>query len=97
MGMSRHDAYYEPDDYDDRSDEIDERTWQLMKAGAEYDPNDASRVAEALGDLDAERADALQAMIDTKDYEKIGRKIMMLTFDYMEKFAKDAAENEIND
>jgi hypothetical protein len=97
MGMSRHDAYYEPDDYDDRSDEIDERTWQLMKAGAEYDPNDASRVAEALGDLDAERADALQAMIDTGDYEKIGRKIMMLTFDYMEKFAKDAAENEIND
>jgi hypothetical protein len=97
MGMSRHDAYYEPDDYDDRSDEIDERTWQLMKAGAEYDPNDASRVAEALGDLDAERAEALQAMIDTGDYEKIGRKIMMLTFDYMEKFAKDAAENEIND
>jgi hypothetical protein len=97
MGMSRHDAYYEPDDYDDRSDEIDERTWQLMKAGAEYDPNDASRVAEALGDLDAERADALQAMIDTGDYEKIGRKIMMLTFDYMERFAKDAAENEIND
>ena len=95
--MSRHDAYYEPDDYDDRSDEIDERTWQLMKAGAEYDPNDASRVAEALGDLDAERAEALQAMIDTGDYEKIGRKIMMLTFDYMEKFAKDAAENEIND
>jgi hypothetical protein len=97
MGMNRADAYYETDDYDDRSDEIDERTWQLMKAGAEYDPNDASRVAEALGDLDAERADALQAMIDTGDYEKIGRKIMMLTFDYMEKFAKDAAENEIND
>lgn len=97
MGMSRHDAYYEPDDYDDRSDEIDERTYQLMKDGAEYDPNDASRVAEALGELDADKAAALQAMIDTKDYEKIGRKIMMLTFDYMEKFAKDAAENEIND
>jgi hypothetical protein len=96
--MSRlHDHYYEPDDYDDRSDEIEERTWELMKAGAEYDPNDASRVAEALGDLDKERADALQAMIDTGDYEKIGRKVMMLTFDYMEKFAKDAAENEIND
>jgi hypothetical protein len=97
MGMNRADAYYEPNDYDDRSDEIDERTWELMKKGAEYDPNDASRVAEALGDLDAERADALQAMIDTGDYEKIGRKVMMLAFDYMERFAKDAAESEIND
>jgi hypothetical protein len=97
MGMNRADAYYEPNDYDDCSDEIDERTWELMKKGAEYDPNDASRVAEALGDLDAERADALQAMIDTGDYEKIGRKVMMLAFDYMERFAKDAAEREIND
>ena len=95
--MNRADAYYEPNDYDDRSDEIDERTWELMKKGAEYDPNDASRVAEALGDLDAERADALQAMIDIGDYEKIGRKVMMLAFDYMERFAKDAAEREIND
>ena len=95
--MNRADAYYEPNDYDDCSDEIDERTWELMKKGAEYDPNDASRVAEALGDLDAERADALQAMIDTGDYEKIGRKVMMLAFDYMERFAKDAAEREIND
>jgi hypothetical protein len=42
-------------------------------------------------------ADALQAMIDTGDYEKIGRKIMMMASDYMERFAKDAAENEIND
>jgi hypothetical protein len=36
-------------------------------------------------------------MIDTGDYEKIGRKVMMLAFDYMERFAKDAAEREIND
>ena len=96
--MSRlHDHYYEPDDYDDRSDEIEERTWELMKAGAEYDPNDASRVAEALGELDTDTAKALQDCIDTGDYEKIGRKIMMITFDYMERYAKDAAENEIND
>jgi len=97
MGMNRADAYYEPDDSGDNSDEIDERTWQLMKAGAEYDPNDASRVAEALGELDVNTAKALQDCIDTGNYETIGRKIMMITFDYMERFAKDAAENEIND
>jgi hypothetical protein len=97
MGMSRHDAYYEPDDYDDRSDEIEHRTWELMQAGEEYDPNDASRVAEALSELDIDTAKALQDCINTNNYEIIGRKIMMIAFDYMEKFAKDAAENEIID
>jgi hypothetical protein len=97
MGISRHDAYYEPDDYDDRSDEIEERTWQLMKTGAEYDYRTTQAVSEAMGDLDKERADALQAVIDTGDYETIGRKVMMMAYDYMERFAKDAAESEIND
>lgn len=97
MGMSKHDAYYEPQDYDDRSDEIEHRTYELMKVGGEYDYRTTQAIAEAMGDLDAQRADALQAMIDTGDYEKIGRKIMMMASDYMERFAKDAAENEIND
>ena len=97
MGMNRADAYYEPNDYDDRSDEIEERTWQLMKPGAQYDYRTTQAVAEAMGDLDKERADALQAIIDNQDYEQIGRKVMMMALDYMERFAKDAAENEIND
>jgi len=97
MGMSKHDAYYEPQDYDDRSDEIEHRTYELMKVGGEYDYRTTQAIAEAMGDLDAQGADALQAMIDTGDYEKIGRKIMMMASDYMERFAKDAAENEIND
>jgi hypothetical protein len=97
MGMSRHDAYYEPDDYDDRTDEINERSWELMQVGQEYDYRTIQAVSEAIGDLDLEKANALQAMIDTNDYEKIGRKVMMLALDYMEKFAKDAAESEIND
>ena len=95
--MSKHDAYYEPQDYDDRTDEIEHRTYELMKVGAKYDYRTASAIAEALSELDIAGADSLQAMIDTGDYEKIGRKVMMMTLDYMERFAKDAAENEIND
>jgi hypothetical protein len=95
--MNRHDAYYEPDDYDDRSDEIEERTWQLMKPGAEYDHRTAQAVYEAMGDLSTEEANSLQAVIDTNDYEKIGRKVMMMAYDYMEQYAKNAAEREIND
>jgi hypothetical protein len=97
MGMSRHDAYYEPEDYDTRSDEIEHRTYELMKVGAKYDYRTASAIAEALSELDVTGADSLQAMIDTGDYEKIGRKVMMMALDYMERFAKDAAESEIND
>lgn len=95
--MNRHDAYYEPNDYDDRSDEIEERTWQLMKPGAQYDHRTAQAVYEAMGDLSTEEANSLQAVIDTNDYATIGRKVMMMAYDYMEKFAKDHAESEIND
>lgn len=95
--MSRHDAYYEPDDYDDRSDEIESRTWELMKVGAEYDFKTASAISEAMGELDVKTAQALQDAINTGDYEQIGRKILMIASDYMETFAKSAAENEIND
>ena len=95
--MNRADAYYEPTDYDNRTDEIEERTWQLMKPGAEYDPKDASRIQEALAEMSANDADSLQIALDTGNFEIIGRKIMSMTFDYMEHFAKDAAESEIND
>ena len=95
--MNRQDAYYEPDDYDNRTDEIDERTWELMKPGAEYDHRTAQAVYEALGDLDTEQANSLQDAIDTNDYEIIGRKVMMFALEYMERFAKDTAESEIND
>ena len=95
MGMSRHDAYYEPEDYDDRTDEIEERTWQLMKK--EYNPKTSLAIAEALSELDVDTAQALQDAIDTGDYEQIGRKIMAISFDYQESLAKQVAEFEIND
>lgn len=95
--MNRHDAYYEPDDYDDRYDEIEERTWELMKIGGEYDYRTSSAISEALGDMGVDDAKALQDVIDTGDYEQIGRKVVMMAMDYMERYAKETAENEIND
>ena len=97
MGMSRHDAYYEPDDYDDRSDEIEERTWELMKPGAKWDYRKTQAISEALSEMGVDDAKALQDVIDTGDYEKIGRKIVMMAMDYMEHHAKEVAEFEIND
>ena len=95
--MNKADAYYEPDDYDDRSDEIEERTWQLMKVGGKYDYRTSQAISEALGEMGVDDAKALQDALDTGDYEQIGRKIVMMAESHMEYFAKARAEREIND
>ena len=95
MGMTLHDNYYQPDeDYDNRQFAIEEEAWTMMQVGKKWDYRTTQAIAEAMGDLDAKGDQDLQAMIDTGDYEKIGRKIMMLAHDYMEKFALDDAEGE---
>ena len=97
MGMNRADAYYEPDGYDDRSDEIEERTWQLMKVGADYDYRTSSAISEALSEMSVDDAKALQDVIDSGDFAMLGRKIISMAMEYMEGHAKEVAEFEIND
>ena len=94
--LSKHDAYYEPEGYDNRSDEIEHRTYELMKT-KEFNSYDASNIAEALSELDRNSAESLQEILDTRDFEKIGRKIWAMTYEYLEQHAKTKAENEIND
>ena len=97
MGMNRADAYYEPDDSDDRSDEIEERTWELLKIGGKFDYRTSGAISEALSEMSINTSQALQDVIDTGDYEAIGRKVVMMAMEYMEKIATEVAEFEIND
>jgi hypothetical protein len=97
MGMNRADAYYEPDDYDDRTDEIEERTWQLLKVGGDYDYRTTKAISESLSELGIDDDKALQDVIDTGDFAMLGRKIISLAMEYMEHHAKEVAEFEIND
>jgi len=97
MGMSRHDAYYEPEDYDNRSDEIEARAWELMKVGGPYDYRTSGAISEMMGELDIDQAKALQDVINSGDYEALGRKIIAMSCDYMERIATEVAEFEIND
>ena len=97
MGMNRADAYYEPDDYDDRSDEIEERTWQLMKVGAMFDYKTSGAIAESLSEMGVQDSEDLQAVIDSGDYEALGRKLISMACEYMEFHAKSVAEREILD
>lgn len=97
MGMSRHDAYYEPEDYDDRTDEIEERAWELMKVGGMYDYKTAGSLAESLSEMSVDDAQSLQDVIDSGNYEALGRKLISMSCDYMERYALQTAEYEIND
>ena len=92
--MNREDAYYEPDDSEDRTDEIEERVATLMKTKA-YDPFIAGNIVEAMGELSVQQAEDLQDCLDLKDFEMIGRKIWAITYDYMERYALEQTENEI--
>lgn len=92
-----HDRYYEPDDYDDRSDEIEERAWELMKVGGQYDYRTTSALSEMMSELGVSDAQAIQDVIDSGDYEALGRKLIAMSCDYMERIAKEVAEFEIND
>ena len=96
--MSRlHDHYYEPDDYDNRSDEIEESAWQMLKVGGKFDYRTTSAIAEMLSELGTDDDKAIQAVIDSGDYEALGRKLIAMSCDYMERFALEVAEFEIND
>ena len=97
MGINRADAYYEPDDYDDRSDEIEERTWQLLKVGGKFDYRTSGAISEALSEMGVDDSQALQDVIDSGDFAMLGRKIISMAMEYMEGHAKEVAEFEIND
>ena len=51
-------------------------------------------IAETLSELDKDSAKSLQDVIDSRNYEALGRKIISMSCDYMEKLAMQVAENE---
>lgn len=91
MGMNRQDAYYEPEDDQDAIalEEAEHQAWKLMQKGQKWDYQTPQAISEMMAEMGQPDAEALQAIIDTGDYEKIGRKILMLTMEYMEKYALD--------
>jgi len=91
MGMNRHDAYYEPEDDQDAIalEEAEHEAWKLMQKGQKWDYQTVSALSEVFSDLGQPDAESLQAIIDTGDFEKIGRKLMTMAMDKMEAYALD--------
>jgi hypothetical protein len=83
------DNYYEPED-DNYSIELQERIYDAVKTDPEYDPSDIFKWGEALQQScnDNELQTFLRDCIEKKEWEKLGRKLYYLSFEYQENAAE---------
>jgi len=96
MGLSRHDAYYEPEDNDD-DEKIDNEVRELMLG--EYNPFIYSNFAEALQEAkDSDREiveDMLRQPLVDINYEILGRKLHTMAWEYWESCSEALAADRL--
>lgn len=94
MGMNRHDAYYEPeDDYID-TDELHHEVVELMKTD-EFNPNKWDNFCEAFAaHQNKDDIEALEEMLEKRDFEALGRKLWNMSFEYYENWATSKVTGE---
>jgi len=83
------DNYYEPAD-DDYSVDLQERIYDAVNTNPDYDPSDIFNWGEALQQKcnDSDLQSFLRDCITKKDWEKLGRKLYHLSFEYQEAIAE---------
>lgn len=87
MGMNREDAYYEPeDDYED-SEEFQWEVDELMKS--ELNPDDYGIFAEAIYEADKKDREAVEDILCQSriNFEALGRKLYDMAYSYAEGIA----------
>ena len=94
MGMSKHDAYYEPaDGYDDDGARFDSKVADLLRNDATLNPADQTNFVEALSCLTDEQWATVKDYIDQKDWAKLGLKLHNISYEYMESIATTHVQN----
>jgi len=83
--------------YDNEDEEIyiEERVPELMKT-EDYDPSDISHMAEAISEASADDQAIIRDYIEQKDWAKLGQKLYVMSYDYMEHFATSEAQREVS-
>ena len=83
--------------YDNEDEEIyiEERVPELM-ATKDYDPSDVSHMAEAISEASAADQEIIRDYIEQRDWAKLGQKLYVMSYDYMEKFAEMEAQREVS-
>ena len=71
---------------------INDRTFELLKE--EYNPAQIENLIEVLQDTTDEKWATIKEYLENRDFEKFGRALWCLAFDYMEQVAEHRAEME---
>ena len=92
-----YDSWLQSGAYDNEDEEIyiEERTYELMKLGEDYDPTDVGRMSEAISEASADDQEVIRDFIERKEWDKLGAKLFYMTYEYMEKFAESQAQREV--
>ena len=95
--MSGYDSWLESGAHVGEDEEIyiEERTYELMKLGEDYDPTDVGRMSEAISEASEDDQEIIRDFIERKEWDKLGAKLFYMSYDYMEKFAESAAQREV--
>ena len=83
--------------YDNEDEEIDieQRTEELMTS-KDYDPADICHMAEAISEASKDDQDIIRDYIEQKDWAKLGQKLYVMSYDYMEHFAQMDAQRQVS-
>ena len=91
-----YDSWLQSGAYDSEDEDIyiENRVPELMEE--EYDPSDISHMAEAISEASEDDQATIRDYIEQKDWAKLGQKLYVMSYDYMEKFAESAAQREVS-
>jgi hypothetical protein len=94
--MSGYDSWLQSGAYDNEDEEIyiENRVPELMKE-EEYDPSDISHMGEAIAQATDADQETIRDYIEQKDWAKLGLKLYVMTYDYMEGYAQVTAQREV--
>lgn len=81
-------------DMDRKAEKINARVDELMQHS--YDPNNAQNISEAISQATEEEHQSIAEYAFKRDYEKLGRLIKCISYEYHEKMAQEIAEHEFN-
>ena len=94
--MSGYDSWLQSGAHDNEDEEIyiENRVPELMKE-EEYDPSDISHMGEAIAQATDADQETIRDYIEQKDWAKLGLKLYVMTYDYMEGYAQATAQREL--
>ena len=94
--MGNYDNWLMSGAYDGEDEEIyiEQRVPELM-ATKDYDPADNSHMAEAIAEANADDQAIIRDYIEQRDWAKLGQKLYVMSYDYMEAYAQSTAQGEL--